>query len=81
MASNANYDGCVYQIDSAFMKEWGIDFEAYTGTAESATSSSLKFDYRYNTKKMYGFCVPDFDASSGASALSDQAIKTFKRLF
>lgn len=32
---------------------------------------------------MYGFCVPTFEAAEngGVSALSDNAIKTFKKLF
>ena len=37
--------------------------------------------FRYDTKKMYGFCVPDWSAADGASALSDSTIKTFKKLF
>ena len=78
MASDSAYDGCVYQIGEEFLKEWGIDVEAYTGSAVNAPG--VTFDYRYATKGLYGFCVPDID-TSGVSALSEKAISTFKTLF
>lgn len=48
MASQPAYKGCVYQIGEEFLKEWGIDVEAYTGNAINAPG--VTFDYRYNTK-------------------------------
>jgi hypothetical protein len=46
-------------------------------------ASDVKYPYRYDTEGKYGFCVPIFgEGESGAvSALSDGAIKTFKKLF
>ena len=49
-------------------EEWGIDSAVYTGKQVLAPGET--FPYRYSTKKMYSFCVPDFDTSK-ASALSD----------
>lgn len=63
------------------MQDWGVDIEAYTGDVEGNISTSATFDYRYDTKKMYGFCVPTFKTGGEVSALSDSAIKTFKKLF
>lgn len=57
--------------------------DAYIGKEASASvSPSAKYPYRYDTKNLYGFCVPTLDKASGnVSALSDKAINTFKRLF
>lgn len=79
---NDNYNGCVYEIGLDFLQEWGVDIDAYTGEQEENISANVKFPYRYDTKKMYGFCVPTFETGTGnVSALSDSAIKTFKKLF
>mmetsp|Transcript_44574 Transcript_44574/g.59146 ORF Transcript_44574/g.59146 Transcript_44574/m.59146 type:complete len:477 (+) Transcript_44574:615-2045(+) len=37
-------------------------------------------DFRYNTKKLYGFCLPQLDTSS-VGAFSEKTIETFKKLF
>ena len=82
MAGNTNYVGCTYQIGMEFFEEWGVDVAAYTGEAAAGIGSNIKYPYRYDTEKMYGFCVPSFNADADTvSALSDSAIKTFKRLF
>ena len=78
MASDPLYDGCVYQIDEAWLREWGIDISSYTGSSNNAPG--LTFDYRYNTENLYGFCVPNVDTSQ-VGALSDKLIDTFKALF
>ena len=48
MASDPAYRGCVYQIGEEFLKEWGIDIEAYTGNSVNAPGAT--FDYRYPTQ-------------------------------
>ena len=62
------------------MEKFGIDVEAYTGKAAGEWTANAKFPFRYDTEKMYGFCVPEFN-SDKVSAISDSTIKTFKKLF
>lgn len=67
-------------IGLSFFADWELtsdEQDEYVTTFESVAG---KWPYRYDTKPMYGFCVPDTDAKN-ASALSDQMIKTMKRLF
>ena len=71
---------CIQEIDLNYLKEWGIDISTYTGMSEEAIAAGTKFPYRYDTIKMYGFCVPDLNVE-GAGALSEETIKTFKKLF
>lgn len=77
------FDGCEYQIGLDFFRDWGIDVDTYIGADAAAVASPFaKFPYRYDTKQLYGFCVPSLDNLSGsASAMSDQMINTFKKLF
>ena len=79
IANNADYVGCEYQIGQEFFEEWGIDLVAYTGLPEGTVTTDEKFAYRYNSKPMYGFCVPSFDKTADSvSALGEKAIRTFK---
>ena len=78
MKADPGYNGCIYKIGKSFFDEWGIDSAVYTG--KQVILPGETFPYRYSTKKLYHFCVPDFDTSK-VSALSDQVIKMFKKLF
>ena len=55
-----------------------MDSAVYTG--KQILLPGERFPYRYSTKKVYSFCVPDFNTEK-AGALTDSVIKTFKRLF
>jgi hypothetical protein len=64
------------------LSEYGIDIEAYTGLKAEDVPDAARYPYRYNTKKLYGFCVPDTSSDSeNTSALSSAAIETFQGLF
>lgn len=71
---------CIQEIGVKDMQDFGIDILEYTGLSEDSIAAGTTFPFRYATKKMYGFCVPDF-SSTEATALSEQTIKTFKKLF
>lgn len=67
-------------IGLSFFADWELTSEEQDEYLNTFDSVAGKWPYRYDTKKMYGFCVPDTDAEN-ASALSDTMIKTMKRLF
>jgi len=78
MASSTDFVGCTYMVSKDFFEEYGIDIKAYTGVDPSDIPEGAVFPYRYDTEKLYGFCVPTFDGESDSvSALSDKAIETF----
>ena len=77
---NSDFSGCQYMIGLSFFADWDITSEEQDEYLNTFDSVAGKWPYRYDTKKMYGFCVPDTDAEN-ASALSDTMIKTMKRLF
>ena len=64
----------------AYLSQFSIDVEVYTGFAEDHWPAGTTFPFRYDTQELYGFCVPDFDAGS-LSAISENTYKTFKKLF
>ena len=74
-----NDQRCVQQIDAAYFTTYSVDITKY---AENwpINSATGKYPYRYDTRKLYGFCVPDFNTDN-VSAISDDTIKTFKKLF
>ena len=74
---------CIQRVDAADLSTFGIDIGTYIGDSSLSQDAidAWSGPFRYDTKKMYGFCVPDWSASDGASALSDSTIKTFKKLF
>ena len=67
-------------IGLSFFADWELTSEEQDEYLNTFDSVAGKWPYRYDTKKMYGFCVPDTDTEN-ASALSDTMIKTMKRLF
>ena len=84
MANNANYDGCVYQIDLAYLEKWGIDVDSYADEfyagGSAAVTPSARFPFRYETTRMYGYCLPKLSGDK-VSAFSDKTIETFEKLF
>lgn len=74
---------CIQRVDASALETFDIDIGTYIGDSDmsQAAIDAWSGPFRYDTKKMYGFCVPDLDAESAASGLSDSAIKTFKKLF
>ena len=74
---------CIQRVSAADLETFGIDIGTYIGDSDmsQAAIDAWSGPFRYDTKKMYGFCVPEWSASGGASALSDSTIKTFKKLF
>ena len=74
MRTSGNYDGCIYQIGVNFFADWGVDFSEYTkdipSVATDAIAKNALFPYRYDTKKLYTYCVPDL-VGENVSALSD----------
>ena len=84
MVETGNYKGCEYQIGPDFFKEWGLDFTDYTkdlpgsDSINDAISDNAKYPFRYGTKKLYTYCLPDL---SGGGALTQEAIEMFSRLF
>lgn len=84
MANNVNYDGCVYQIDLAYLEKWGIDADAYADEfydgGSSAVTPNARFPFRYETTRMYGYCLPKLSGDK-VSAFSDKTIETFEKLF
>ncbi len=79
------YIGCTYKIDSDFFSNWDLGSDELNSYKEKfgtvAESAGLEYPYRYNTKNLYGYCVPDWNVSDGASAISETIVNTFKRLF
>ena len=61
---------CIQKIDLDYLKTYDINVEEYLGVPESDLRTGAEFPFRYDTKKLYGFCVPDFD-SNNLSAISD----------
>jgi len=84
MANNFNYDGCVYQIDLSYLEKWGIDVDSYADEfyvgGSSAVTPSARFPFRYETSRMYGYCLPKLSGDK-VSAFSDKTIETFEKLF
>ena len=82
MEKSGNYKGCEYQIGSNFFAEWGLDFTEYTkdlpGGVADAIDDAAKYPFRYGTKKLYTYCLPDFE---GGGALTEDAVEMFSRLF
>ena len=62
MVSKSQYDGCQYNIDDTYLSNWGIDITEYTKNLPAGTT---QYPYRYNTKQIYGFCVPDLSSAAG----------------
>lgn len=63
ISKDTSFVGCVNQIDAAYMEKWGINVDniytdTFTGTADP-TTGEMRYPFRYNTKKLYGFCYPD----------------------
>ena len=84
MTNNPKYTGCTYNIDLAYLEKWGIDTKTYTdkfypGGSAAATSASA-IPFRYNTYRMYGFCLPKMDKEQ-VGAFSQKTIDTFSKLF
>jgi len=84
MASNPSYSGCTFNIDLAYLEKWGIDSTAYidkfyTGDKSKVTQLT-KIPFRYNTSKMFGFCLPTIKTDS-ISAVSEKTLDTFMSLF
>lgn len=77
---NAN---CIQEINLEYLEKFGIDIETYTGLTpeqQKTVSSEATWPFRYDTVKMYGFCVPDIDTEK-VSALSADTVDAFKELF
>lgn len=87
------FDGCVYQLDSAYFDAFMPVKEAkelylesyYPGGLAKYNSDNTAFftpsvPFRYDTKQMYGFCLPTINTDS-ASAFGQSTIDTFEKLF
>ena len=90
---NANFEGgCVYMIGltylETFLPEEAIKayvdkfytdgYDSYKARSDAGTAPKIPF--RYNTSKMYGFCLPELNTDK-ASAFSKDTYETFKKLF
>ena len=71
---------CIQEIDLAYLDTYNINVEEYLGVPKDSLQTGQVFPFRYDTNRMYGFCVPDF-SGSGISAINDDTIKTFKKHF
>ena len=70
-------------LDSSYFTEFGIDesyFVKFPTNSDETSKYFGKTPYRYETYKLYGFCVPDL-SPDGISALTDDTITAFKELF
>lgn len=68
-----------------YLEDWGFDTEAIDKYVEKfgggeAITAATRLPFRYDTRSLYGFCVPKLD-TEGVTALSENTIKTFKKLF
>ena len=84
MVKDPNYIGCVNQISLAYMNEWGINpGNAYTDVFKGVDTGAgeIKYPFRYNTKKLYGFCYPDLFSKDEVSGLNEKTIEKFKEMF
>ena len=75
-----NFTGCQYMIGLSFFADWDLTSDAQDEYLETFDSVAGKWPYRYDTKSLYGFCVPDTD-SENASALATTIVDTFYELF
>lgn len=78
-----DYDGCVQMLDSSYFAKYKIDatyFESFPTVTDESSKYIGRTPYRYETYKLYGFCVPDL-SPDGISALSSDTVTAFKELF
>lgn len=81
MANSNNFDGCVYQIDLSYLEDWNINRDDYINKfypgGVDAYRPGATIPFRYDTTRMYGFCLPKLD-SDNVSAFSENTVKTFE---
>lgn len=82
--NDGKFDGCTFKITLSYFADFGFtdDMIADYMRKFDSVSGGLYWPYRYDTKPLYGFCIPDVEVDPDeAQGLSQELIDMFMELF